>query len=407
MSEKYITDIVILKSRNIQNFNVNLSEKKRKHLILTGKNGSGKTSLLNDIAEFLNKSNSNGFISYKEEIKSIKEMEKYSVSEEYQGGGLFDRIRDTQQNLYSYGDVFLNFNKLPNVKNGNNFITTYFNSGRHVEFVKPDGTKLDNKKNEYGITDSANQNFIKYIFNMRVQKSFAHEDGDMDTVKKIDEWFLKFEELLQFLFDTPKLKLLFDRKNYNFEIILHDMLPFDFNTMADGYSSVFSIISELILRMEAFNEYNMIYDKQGIVLIDELETHLHVDLQKKIFPFLTGFFPKIQFIVSTHSPFILSSISNVVIYDLEKGFVTEDLSGYSYDAIIESYFDSDKYSSFIKQKITEFEELISKKELDTTEKYGLKKLRDYFSNVPKYLSKELMVKLQQIELNNLSKKDKS
>ena len=48
------------------------------------------------------------------------------------------------------------------------------------------------------------------------------------------------------------------------------------------------------------------YDLQGIVLIDEIETHLHVELQKKILPFLTNFFPNIQFVITTHSPFILN-----------------------------------------------------------------------------------------------------
>lgn len=86
-------------------------------------------------------------------------------------------------------------------------------------------------------------------------------------------------------------------------------------------------------------------------MIDELEAHLHIDLQKKIFPFLTRFFPRIQFIVSTHSPFIINSISNTVIYDLEKQLVLEDLSSYSYDGIVEGYFGSDKYSQEAKDKI--------------------------------------------------------
>ena len=69
------------------------------------------------------------------------------------------------------------------------------------------------------------------------------------------------------------------------------------------------------------------YDVQGIVLIDEIETHLHIDLQKKILRFLTSFFPKIQFIVTTHSPFVISSIENAVVCDLEKKIVFDKLSG--------------------------------------------------------------------------------
>ena len=77
----------------------------------------------------------------------------------------------------------------------------------------------------------------------------------------------------------------------------------------------------MILRMDKnwlLGEEISQYNAQGIVLIDELETHLHIELQKKILPFLTEFFPNIQFIVTTHSPYILNSISNAKAYDLEE-----------------------------------------------------------------------------------------
>jgi AAA15 family ATPase/GTPase len=154
--------------------------------------------------------------------------------------------------------------------------------------------------------------------------------------------------------------------------------------------------------MEAHNVKS--YDLEGVVIIDEIETHLHVDLQKKILPFLTDFFPKIQFIVSTHSPFVLSSLSNVTICDLESKLVTQDLSGYSYDALIESYFQTDKYSEEIKEKIIEFDFLVSQNNRTVEQNEKLRFLRNYFVHTPKYLSTELLVKLQQIELTELNSK---
>ena len=67
-------------------------------------------------------------------------------------------------------------------------------------------------------------------------------------------------------------------------------------------------------------------------------------------PFLTKIFPKIQFIVTTHSPFVLSSEANAVVFDLEKKILVEDMSGFSLDSIVEGYFDSDKYSQILKNK---------------------------------------------------------
>lgn len=50
---------------------------------------------------------------------------------------------------------------------------------------------------------------------------------------------------------------------------------------------------------------------------------LHLELQKNIMPLLTAMFPNIQFIVTSHSPFILNSLKDVVIYDLENKVLVE------------------------------------------------------------------------------------
>lgn len=127
--------------------------------------------------------------------------------------------------------------------------------------------------------------------------------------------------MLQVFLDEKSFHLEYDYKNYNFKIRQEDRESFEFSELSDGYSSVIYIVSDLILRMDKnwlLGEEISQYNAQGIVLIDELETHLHIELQKKILPFLTEFFPNIQFIVTTHSPYILNSIFNAKAYDLEK-----------------------------------------------------------------------------------------
>jgi hypothetical protein len=94
-------------------------------------------------------------------------------------------------------------------------------------------------------------------------------------------------------------------------------------------------------------------------------------------------------------------VTNSVICDLENHIITTDLSGYSYDALIESYFNSDKYSEVVKAKMLEYEKLALQNKLDGEEKYRLRELEEYFAHVPKYLSNELLVKLQEIKLKSL------
>jgi predicted ATP-binding protein involved in virulence len=220
-------------------------------------------------------------------------------------------------------------------------------------------------------------------------------------VRKIDEWFDYFEKALFVLFDKENTRLEFDRKNYNFNIIEPGKEPYNLNQLSDGYSAIFNIVAELIMRMEQSKSKS--YDAQGIVLIDEIETHLHIELQKKILPFLTTFFPRIQFIVTTHSPFVISSIDNAVICDLEKRtVVSDDLSAYTSEVLVEDYFDSDQYSNLLKSELSEYAKLMSADTVDSAQTNRLAELEQRFDKVPS-MSEELTGKIRQIKLARISK----
>ena len=84
--------------------------------------------------------------------------------------------------------------------------------------------------------------------------------------------------------------------------------------------------------------------------MDEIETHLHIELQKSVLELLTTIFPNIQFIVSTHSPFILNSIPETVIYDLENHTLVEKgLADIPYGGIVEGYFRSSEMSKTLEE----------------------------------------------------------
>lgn len=79
--------------------------------------------------------------------------------------------------------------------------------------------------------------------------------------------------------------------------------PTIFN-LSSGESSLFCLFGEL-LRQADNNKNNVLLNEvTGIVLIDEVDKHLHIKLQKEVLPILFNMFPKVQFIVSSHSPFL-------------------------------------------------------------------------------------------------------
>lgn len=83
--------------------------------------------------------------------------------------------------------------------------------------------------------------------------------------------------------------------------------------MSDGYRSVAALVADMCrLMFASFGEFKLVRDQgghvsvpyEGVVLIDEIDVHLHVSWQKRIGFWLKKHFPRVQFIVSTHSPFI-------------------------------------------------------------------------------------------------------
>ena len=107
------------------------------------------------------------------------------------------------------------------------------------------------------------------------------------------------------------------------------------------------------LKLERF-----VFDLPGIVFIDELETHLHIKLQQNVMNILNAIFPNIQFVITTHSTFILSNTHNAVIYDLEgKKLVKNGLSNVPYEGVVEGYFKSDLLSKELRDKFEQYKVL--------------------------------------------------
>ncbi|MCH5209812.1 MAG: AAA family ATPase [Oscillospiraceae bacterium] len=85
------------------------------------------------------------------------------------------------------------------------------------------------------------------------------------------------------------------------------------NMLSDGFKSVFIIIAELLHRLSLSynpekNENIEFYEMEAVVLIDEIDCHIHPRWQTNLLPALTQLFPNCQFIVTTHSPFILKKL---------------------------------------------------------------------------------------------------
>ncbi|MFR4609791.1 MAG: AAA family ATPase [Anaerostipes hadrus] len=407
MKEYFISEIDIEKLYHLSDIKIKLDSNKRQHLLLTGKNGSGKTSLLLEIEKFLRAINdeklSQVFDQYptwineakKKVLSASSDSEKYAADKDLkQCLGFLKKYSDgVQINLNQYEGLEMMYH------NGK-FITAYFPSERKAQFMCPNGVENITLENTYGIDESAGDILLKYMVHLKTQQAYARNEGDQTTANQIQKWFDRFDSALQILLDEESIHIEYDYKKYDFKIRQNGREPFSFNELSDGYSSVIYIVSDLILRMDKnwlLEDKISEYDYQGIVLIDELETHLHIELQKKIFPFLTKFFPKIQFIVTTHSPYILNSISNAKAYDLERQVELDNLSGFSSDDLAEGYFEADAYSDELKNSLNRYEELCLRNDLTEDERAERAEIRIKFKNISTELSGVAKERFEDIE----------
>ncbi len=383
--EHYITEIRIETLRHLSNIVISLNPKQRQNLILTGKNGSGKTSLLVALQKYLQAINDKRYKDLIEDfIPRLPAIKECLINQYAAGVRVLFNDSEHLEALYEQG----------------NFITAYFPANRKTQFMKSQGVEDIKLDVSYRVSSEPGQLLLKYLIHLKTQQAYARNEGDIAVVDRIQQWFDRFTEALRILLDNDTIELQYDYKEYNFKIHQAGRNPFGLEELSDGYSSVIQIVSDLILRMDKnwlLGDEISQYDTEGIVLIDEIETHLHIGLQKKIMPFLTQFFPKIQFIVTTHSPYILNSLSNAKVYDLENGMELEDLSAYSSDELAEGYFGADEYSEQIKEKIKRYQALREKPDLTEEEHTERALLRSKLRNIPKGLSKEIAEILDDME----------
>ncbi len=127
-------------------------------------------------------------------------------------------------------------------------------------------------------------------------------------------------------------------------------VPMPFPALSDGYKAFIGWLSDLIGHMTSVCEGRKLADLRGIVLIDEIDLHLHPSWQRDVVTRLSRAFPLLQFVFTSHSPLIASSVQskNVIVTGSDANGLptldrmTETLYGRSIEAVLMSpYFGLD------------------------------------------------------------------
>jgi predicted ATP-binding protein involved in virulence len=353
MNFPYITQLQVHDCYAAKGLNIPLEPLKEfRHIILTGKNGSGKTTILNRI----------GFI-----LNQIQEGKSKEQSIRYLQGVINANIKHPTRQLWEkqisdLKDVDIQFSEnsfqIFSDEDSVPFIVSFFKAHRRVELddvktvtIEDDFIEKLRKKNN---DDDFTKLFKQYLVNKKVYEAFDFMNNREDKINQNKLFFDNLIETLKSIFEDDGLELEFVQESFEFYIVLSNKRKITFNNLSEGFSAFLSVIMDLLIRTDLIRKQigDFNFQPNGIVLIDEPETHLHLSMQYDILPLVSKLFPKIQLIVATHSPAIISSLENSVVFDLtSKSEVSDWILGSSFSELMIRHFGLENEYSPVADKI--------------------------------------------------------
>ena len=148
------------------------------------------------------------------------------------------------------------------------------------------------------------------------------------------------------------------------------------NQLSDGEKCTIALFGDLARRMTLANpERENPLEGTGVVLIDELDLHMHTSWQRKVLGILKETFPNIQFIISTHSPQILGEVDDTfnLLYMFKEGKKLalksyKSFVGWDTNVILEEVLHTSSVNQEIKKMLDELYAYIEEKDFDKAEK---------------------------------------
>ena len=159
-----------------------------------------------------------------------------------------------------------------------------------------------------------------------VTEWLRHYDKDINDGKEFEGTREAFMEAMQTA--IPALSdISFDKGEIEAVVTVTGHRPsrHHFSYMSDGLQSMINIVSEIAYRCIQLNGFlgtDAVKMTPGVVLIDEVDLYLHPHWQKHVLQDLMNAFPQIQFIVSTHSPFIVQSLKEGQLISFDDDVLT-------------------------------------------------------------------------------------
>lgn len=136
--------------------------------------------------------------------------------------------------------------------------------------------------------------------------------------------------------------------------------------LSQGEKSLMALVGDIARRLAMMNpDLEEPLHGNGVVMIDEVDMHLHPQWARSIVERLTTTFPNCQFVLSTHSPLVISDCKNVLVYALDNGHLTQVPSQYGQDAntVLLDVMDTHIRNAAVAKRLSDLLDLIQDRKL--------------------------------------------
>lgn len=225
---------------------------------------------------------------------------------------------------------------------------------------------LENEKQRY-----SSQQLSKLLEIFEKNKGYQILDGIIDNIQDMetgDRLLSEVREAIELFTDFKNIRI--ERKGTPKMVVEKDGEKLDVNQLSQGEKSLLALVGDIARRLAILNpNLENPLQGEGVVLIDEVDLHLHPKWQQNLIDKLTKTFPNVQFILTTHSPHIVSDNPDVLVYILDNGELRPYNNAYGEDVntLLNGVFGVSEFTPEIAEQFTEVRRAISHKELDRAE----------------------------------------
>ena len=176
--------------------------------------------------------------------------------------------------------------------------------------------------------------------------------------------------------------------------------PTEFRNLSDGQRVAIALVADIARRMCLLNPHlaNLVTKQTpGVVLIDELDVHLHPKWQRLMTAGLQEAFPAVQFIAASHSPQVLGELKPEQIILLTQDGVAHPEVSYGLDAsrVLEQIMEASKRSVGVEQELSSLFELLERNDL-TSARALLGSLKTTVPGLPELAGAEALLKRKEV-----------